>query len=46
MLEIRYVWEWPIRITHWLNALCVLLLSVTGLYIGSPFLTALVVYAR
>lgn len=39
MLEIRYVWEWPIRITHWINALCILFLSVTGLYIGTPFLT-------
>lgn len=39
MLEIRYVWEEPIRVTHWVNALCVLLLSITGFYIGAPFLT-------
>jgi len=40
MLEIRYVWEWPLRITHWVNVLCVLVLSVTGFYIGNPFATA------
>lgn len=40
MLEIRYVWEWPVRLTHWINFLCVLVLSVTGYYIGNPFLTA------
>lgn len=37
MLEIRYVWQWPVRITHWVNALCVVTLSITGLYIGDPF---------
>ncbi len=40
MLEIRYVWEWPVRLTHWINVLCVIVLSVTGLYIGNPFLAA------
>ncbi|SHJ51302.1 Ni/Fe-hydrogenase 1 B-type cytochrome subunit [Malonomonas rubra DSM 5091] len=40
MLQIRYVWELPVRITHWVNALCVLVLSVTGYYIGNPFYTA------
>jgi len=39
MLEIRYVWEWPVRITHWVNVLCILVLSVTGFYIGQPFVT-------
>lgn len=38
MLEIRYVWEWPVRITHWVNALCVVVLSLTGVAIGFPFL--------
>jgi len=38
MLEIRYVWEWPVRITHWVNVLCVVILSLTGYYIGSPFI--------
>ncbi len=40
MLEIHYVWQWPVRITHWINVLCVVVLSVTGFYIGHPFYTA------
>jgi Ni/Fe-hydrogenase 1 B-type cytochrome subunit len=40
MLEIRYVWEWPVRITHWVNALCIVILSLTGVAIGFPFLVA------
>jgi Ni/Fe-hydrogenase 1 B-type cytochrome subunit len=40
MLEIRYVWEWPVRISHWINALSIVVLSVTGIYIGAPFLVA------
>jgi len=35
-----YVWEFPVRFTHWINALCLLALSVTGFYIGSPFIYA------
>ncbi|HKL25510.1 MAG TPA: Ni/Fe-hydrogenase, b-type cytochrome subunit [Desulfuromonadales bacterium] len=37
MLEIHYVWEWPVRIVHWINALCIVLLSITGIYIAHPF---------
>jgi len=40
MLKIYYVWEWPVRITHWINVLSMIMLSVTGFYIGSPFMTA------
>lgn len=40
MLEIRYVWEWPVRICHWVNVLSMIMLSITGFYIGSPFITA------
>jgi Ni/Fe-hydrogenase 1 B-type cytochrome subunit len=40
MLEIRYVWEWPVRLTHWVNVLCIVVLSLTGFYIGHPFITA------
>jgi len=40
MLQIRYVWEWPVRITHWVNAISIVVLSVTGIYIGTPFITA------
>jgi Ni/Fe-hydrogenase 1 B-type cytochrome subunit len=35
-----YVWEYPVRLTHWINFLGIVVLSVTGLYIGSPFLHA------
>jgi Ni/Fe-hydrogenase 1 B-type cytochrome subunit len=38
MLQIHYVWEWPVRITHWINVVCILMLALTGLSIGSPFL--------
>lgn len=40
MLEIRYVWEWPVRITHWVNVISILVLAFTGFYIGTPFITA------
>jgi Ni/Fe-hydrogenase 1 B-type cytochrome subunit len=33
-----YVWEAPVRITHWLIAIAIVLLSVTGFYIGRPFI--------
>ena len=33
-----YVWQWPVRMTHWCTAYAILLLAVTGLYIGHPFL--------
>ncbi len=35
-----YVWEVPVRVTHWLIVASILVLSVTGLYIGDPFLLA------
>lgn len=31
-----YVWETPVRIYHWINALCILVLIITGYLIGSP----------
>lgn len=31
-----YVWELPVRFYHWMNALCVATLAVTGYLIGSP----------
>ena len=34
-----YVWEWPVRVAHWLIAASLLVLSVTGIYIGHPFWT-------
>lgn len=39
MLEIRYVWEWPVRLTHWFNVISIIVLSVTGYYIGDPFVS-------
>lgn len=31
-----YVYETPVRIWHWVNALCILVLIVTGYFIGQP----------
>lgn len=33
-----YVWEVPVRVTHWLTFACVIVLTVTGGYIADPFL--------
>lgn len=37
-LDLRevYVWELPVRVYHWANALCIVALSVTGYLIGNP----------
>jgi Ni/Fe-hydrogenase 1 B-type cytochrome subunit len=35
-----YVWEVPVRVTHWLIVASIVVLSVTGLYIHGPFLAA------
>jgi len=35
-----YVWEVPVRVTHWLIVTSIVILSITGLYIHGPFLTA------
>ncbi len=35
-----YAWEFPVRLTHWINFLCILTLSITGFYIGRPFIHA------
>lgn len=32
------VWQWPVRLTHWVTVLSIGLLTVTGIYIASPFL--------
>ena len=31
-----YVWELPVRFYHWLNALCILVLTATGFLIANP----------
>lgn len=35
-----YVWELPVRIFHWINAFSIILLVITGIYIGRPFVGA------
>lgn len=36
----KYIWEVPVRLTHWLFVLSMVAFSVTGLYIGNPYLHA------
>ncbi len=31
-----YVWEFPVRLYHWVNAACIVALAATGLLIGRP----------
>jgi Ni/Fe-hydrogenase 1 B-type cytochrome subunit len=33
-----YVWQVPVRVTHWVIVACIVTLSVTGVYIADPFL--------
>jgi Ni/Fe-hydrogenase 1 B-type cytochrome subunit len=41
--EVRvYVWELPVRIFHWINALAIVVLMMTGVYIGKPFSSAVI----
>jgi Ni/Fe-hydrogenase 1 B-type cytochrome subunit len=40
MLQRVYVWEWPVRFTHWVNAVSIVILCFTGIYIGTPFIYA------
>lgn len=35
-----YAWEFPVRFTHWINAICLIAFSVTGYYIAYPFIHA------
>lgn len=32
-----YLWEWPIRAMHWAAAAAIVVLAVTGFYIGRPY---------
>lgn len=38
MLRRLYVWEIPVRLTHWVNVTCIVVLSFTGYYIGNPWI--------
>ncbi len=35
-----YAWEFPVRFTHWINTICLIAFSITGYYIGYPFIHA------
>jgi len=39
LAEQLYVYELPVRITHWLTFFSVLVLAATGFYIGHPFIS-------
>lgn len=32
----EYVWQLPVRFYHWINALCIVILCITGYLIGNP----------
>lgn len=34
-----YVWQLPVRLTHWVNVLAIVVLSFTGYYIGNPYVS-------
>lgn len=36
--RLSYVWEFPVRLSHWVHVAAMLTLAVSGYYIGSPFL--------
>jgi Ni/Fe-hydrogenase 1 B-type cytochrome subunit len=35
-----YVWEAPVRATHWISVLSLVTLALSGVYIGNPFIVA------
>ncbi len=38
MLRRLYVWEIPVRLTHWVNVASIVVLTITGYYIGNPWI--------
>lgn len=38
LCERVYVWQVPVRLTHWVTVLAILVLSGTGFYIGNPII--------
>jgi Ni/Fe-hydrogenase 1 B-type cytochrome subunit len=32
-----YIWGWPLRFVHWTSSLTIVLLALTGMYIGKPY---------
>ncbi|MGB8473899.1 MAG: Ni/Fe-hydrogenase, b-type cytochrome subunit [Candidatus Acidiferrum sp.] len=37
-LHVVYVWQWPVRIAHWVIFLAIVVLSFTGYYMYDPFI--------
>src|ERR1039457_3948829 len=37
----KYVWECPVRATHWVNVIAIIVLAVTGIFIGTAKTMAL-----
>lgn len=35
-----YVWEWPVRFSHWVFVFTIVALSITGYYMHSPYVAA------
>lgn len=35
-----YVWEWPVRVCHWAVVVSIVVLSATGILIGTPLLSS------
>ena len=35
----RLVWQWPVRLSHWINVLCISVLFLSGEYMVHPFLS-------
>ncbi len=40
LVKERYIWRLPVRIYHWINAILVSILFLTGLYFASPLFSA------
>jgi Ni/Fe-hydrogenase 1 B-type cytochrome subunit len=38
MFKRVFVWEVPVRVQHWLHVASIIVLTLTGIYIGSPFI--------
>ncbi len=38
MFKRVFVWQMPVRVQHWLHVASMIVLALTGIYIGSPFI--------
>ncbi|MHB0875828.1 MAG: Ni/Fe-hydrogenase, b-type cytochrome subunit [Anaerolineae bacterium] len=39
LYERKYIWQLPVRLWHWMHFASMVVLSVTGYYIGAPFVS-------